>query len=220
MHLRLVAKCRVSNKRQYHLFCRPASGGRTPHQRGRLNDSGRATAATVKRGHVGSREATNFIGNCCWHLGNSEPPIFVQVRTFGARCFGIQIFKTTLNDRQLATKLRSQSMTAAQDSREPSPSHAKTEKDRPGAEDNGKVEENISEPTYPTGGRLVIICLALCLTVFISALSNTIVATAVPTITAAFHSYDDIGWYTSGELITVSLRRNCKFHTGRDVTDF
>ena len=102
-------------------------------------------------------------------------------------------------------------MTAAQDSREPSPSHPNTEKGHLGAEDNGKVEENISEPTYPTGSRLVLICLALCLTVFISALSNTIVATAIPTITAAFHSYDDIGWYTSGELFTVSPKRGCKF---------
>ena len=55
--------------------------------------------------------------------------------------------------------------------------------------------------------RLTTICIALSLTVFISALSNTIIATAIPTITAAFDSYEDIGWYSSGELITVRATR-------------
>ena len=60
------------------------------------------------------------------------------------------------------------------------------------------------ESMYPSGLRLATICLALSTAVFIAALSNTIIATAIPRITDAFDSYDDIGWYSSGELITVS----------------
>ncbi|KAK4546951.1 hypothetical protein LTR36_001683 [Oleoguttula mirabilis] len=63
----------------------------------------------------------------------------------------------------------------------------------PGGDDN---------TVYPTGARLALLCIALCSSVFIVALSNTIISTAIPTITSVFNSYDDIGWYSSGELIT------------------
>ena len=51
---------------------------------------------------------------------------------------------------------------------------------------------------YPKGMRLAIIMLALCLAVFLMALDNSIIATAIPKITDQFHSLDDIGWYASG----------------------
>ena len=74
-------------------------------------------------------------------------------------------------------------------------------------QDNGKLDDNApgdnTEPVYPTGVRLALICLALCATVFLVALSNTIIATAIPSITSAFDSYSDVGWYSSGEFITV-----------------
>ena len=40
---------------------------------------------------------------------------------------------------------------------------------------------------------------ALCLSVFLVALDNSIIATPIPKITDEFHSIDDIGWYGSGE---------------------
>ncbi|KAJ5976581.1 MFS transporter [Penicillium waksmanii] len=62
-----------------------------------------------------------------------------------------------------------------------------------------------SEPTtfiYPSGLKLVLIFVALCLTVFLVALDQTIIATAIPTITSQFHSVEDIGWYGSAFLLT------------------
>ena len=50
---------------------------------------------------------------------------------------------------------------------------------------------------YPTGIKLALISIALCLSVFLMALDNTIIATAIPSITNQFHSQTDIGWYGS-----------------------
>ena len=47
---------------------------------------------------------------------------------------------------------------------------------------------------YPQGVKLATIILALCLAVFLVALDQTIISTAIPKITDAFHSVDDIGW--------------------------
>ncbi|CAK7563297.1 MAG: hypothetical protein SEPTF4163_001162 [Sporothrix epigloea] len=57
---------------------------------------------------------------------------------------------------------------------------------------------------YPTGMRLGLIMLALCLAVFLMALDNSIIATAIPKITDQFHSLDDIGWYASAYLLTTA----------------
>lgn len=58
------------------------------------------------------------------------------------------------------------------------------------------------EPEYPTGAKLGIIIASLCLSVFLMALDNTIIATAIPKITDHFHSIDDVGWYGSAYLLT------------------
>ncbi|KAL8713504.1 MAG: hypothetical protein Q9220_002366 [cf. Caloplaca sp. 1 TL-2023] len=58
------------------------------------------------------------------------------------------------------------------------------------------------EPEYPTGAKLTIITISLCLSVFLMALDNTIIATAIPTITDHFNSLDDVGWYGSAYLLT------------------
>ncbi|CAG8946624.1 unnamed protein product [Penicillium salamii] len=50
--------------------------------------------------------------------------------------------------------------------------------------------------------RLVFIFVALCLTVFLVALGQTIIATAIPTIISEFHSAEDIGWHGSAFLLT------------------
>ena len=58
------------------------------------------------------------------------------------------------------------------------------------------------EVIYPSGLKLAIITLALCLSIFLVALDNTIIATAIPTITNRFNSLGDVGWYGSAYLLT------------------
>lgn len=55
---------------------------------------------------------------------------------------------------------------------------------------------------YPSGVKLLLITLALCLSVFLVALDNTIIATAIPKITDHFNSLGDVGWYGSSYLLT------------------
>ena len=55
---------------------------------------------------------------------------------------------------------------------------------------------------YPTGAKLAVILAALCLSVFLLALDNTIIATAIPKITDHFNSLGDVGWYGSSYLLT------------------
>ncbi|KAI1382026.1 putative efflux pump [Hypoxylon crocopeplum] len=57
---------------------------------------------------------------------------------------------------------------------------------------------------YPDGLKLGLITLALCLSVFLMALDNAIIATAIPKITDAFHSLPDVGWYGSAYLLTTA----------------
>ncbi|KUL83867.1 hypothetical protein ZTR_06584 [Talaromyces verruculosus] len=52
---------------------------------------------------------------------------------------------------------------------------------------------------YPSGPKLFLIILALCLSVFLMALDNSIIATAIPKITDQFNSLDDVGWYGSAQ---------------------
>ncbi|KAJ7165618.1 major facilitator superfamily domain-containing protein [Mycena crocata] len=64
---------------------------------------------------------------------------------------------------------------------------------------------NQEEPIeYPEGLKLFLITLALGLSVFLIALDNTIIATAIPKITDHFRSLDDVGWYGSAYLLTTS----------------
>lgn len=80
------------------------------------------------------------------------------------------------------------------------------------AEDNGEskevaadaeaAEEPEDESKYLSGIKLVILSLGLCLTTFVIALDNTIIATAIPKITTVFNSLEDVGWYGSSYLLT------------------
>lgn len=58
------------------------------------------------------------------------------------------------------------------------------------------------EPEYPTGAKLGIIIASLCLSVFLMALDNTIIATAIPKITDHFKALNDVGWF-----VTISFQR-------------
>ncbi|KAI9831282.1 MAG: MFS sugar transporter [Phylliscum demangeonii] len=64
-----------------------------------------------------------------------------------------------------------------------------------------EIEED--ESHYPHGLKLGLICLALALAVFLVALDQTIIATAIPRITDQFKALDDVGWYGSSFLFTV-----------------
>ncbi|KAJ7618232.1 putative HC-toxin efflux carrier [Mycena rosella] len=72
--------------------------------------------------------------------------------------------------------------------------------------DEKLAADNVSEELveYPEGVKLVLISLALCLSVFLVALDNTIIATAIPKITDQFKSLDDVGWYGSAYLLTTA----------------
>ncbi|KAI4166336.1 MAG: hypothetical protein LQ342_000226 [Letrouitia transgressa] len=63
---------------------------------------------------------------------------------------------------------------------------------------------NDDHTEYPRGIKLFLICLALCLSVFLVALDNSIIATPIPKITDEFNSIDDIGWYGSAYLLTTA----------------
>ena len=58
------------------------------------------------------------------------------------------------------------------------------------------------EANYPKGLKLASLITALCLGVFLVALDQTIIATAIPKITDHFHSVNDIGWYGSAYFLT------------------
>ncbi|KAF8209845.1 major facilitator superfamily domain-containing protein [Mycena galopus ATCC 62051] len=79
----------------------------------------------------------------------------------------------------------------------------------PPASSTEKAAGNLPEKhiEYPTGMKLGLISLALCLSMFLAALArtdNTIIAVAIPKITDQFHSLDDIGWYGSAYLLTAA----------------
>ncbi|EON98258.1 putative efflux pump antibiotic resistance protein [Phaeoacremonium minimum UCRPA7] len=55
---------------------------------------------------------------------------------------------------------------------------------------------------YPHGGRLVVIMAALCSAMFLTALDQTIIGTAIPRITDEFHGLDKVSWYASAYFMT------------------
>jgi MFS family permease len=68
--------------------------------------------------------------------------------------------------------------------------------------DEAAAEEQEDESKYLSGIKLAILSLGLCLTTFVIALDNTIIATAIPKITTVFNSLEDVGWYGSSYLLT------------------
>ncbi|KAJ7454683.1 putative efflux pump antibiotic resistance protein [Mycena latifolia] len=72
-----------------------------------------------------------------------------------------------------------------------------------------------SEDDYPHGMKLGLLTLALCLSVFLLALDNTIISTAIPKITDQFNSLDDVGWYGSAYLLATAATQLLfgKFYT-------
>ena len=67
------------------------------------------------------------------------------------------------------------------------------------------VENDAEDETkYPGGFKLAVLTFGLCMALFVVALDNTIIATAIPRITTVFDSLDDVGWYGSSYLLTTT----------------
>ncbi|KAM5481350.1 hypothetical protein McanCB56680_004250 [Microsporum canis] len=62
--------------------------------------------------------------------------------------------------------------------------------------------QDANEPDYPHGIKLAVVIGSLAASVFLVALDETIITTAIPKITNDFHSINDIGWYGSAYFIT------------------
>lgn len=62
--------------------------------------------------------------------------------------------------------------------------------------------EEDSEVVYPQGLPRILIIVCLCMSVFLVALDQTIIAPALGAITGQFNSTKDIGWYGSAYLLT------------------
>ncbi|PVH78622.1 MFS general substrate transporter [Cadophora sp. DSE1049] len=83
------------------------------------------------------------------------------------------------------------------------------------SQDNSSLdpEKNTPEPAteepvedeseYLTGLKLSLVVLGLCLAVLLVGLDNSILSTAIPTITTKFNSLEDVGWYGSAFLVCV-----------------
>lgn len=58
--------------------------------------------------------------------------------------------------------------------------------------------------SYPSGPKLTLMIISICLAIFLVALDQTIIAPALGAITAEFSSVKDIGWYGSAYLLTAT----------------
>ncbi len=63
---------------------------------------------------------------------------------------------------------------------------------------------NVERISYPSGPKLWLIMFSLCCAIFLVALDQTIISTAIPKITDDFSSITDIGWYGSAYLLTAT----------------
>ena len=59
-----------------------------------------------------------------------------------------------------------------------------------------------ADPEYPGVFKAFLIVVSLFITVFLVALDQTIIGTAIPKITDQFHSVQDVGWYGSAYFLT------------------
>jgi len=66
------------------------------------------------------------------------------------------------------------------------------------------LDEQNDDSKYPGGAKLAVLAFGLCMAIFVVALDNTIIATAIPRITTVFNSLNDVGWYGSSYLLTTT----------------
>ncbi|KAH0559978.1 hypothetical protein GP486_003494 [Trichoglossum hirsutum] len=67
-----------------------------------------------------------------------------------------------------------------------------------------KLDSHSDSIVYPGKVQVTFITIALCLSILLVALDQTIVATAVPKITDHFQALDDVAWYGSAYLLTTA----------------
>lgn len=79
---------------------------------------------------------------------------------------------------------------------------SKNDKENPSSVTSAMIEG--SETVYPTGLKLVIIMGSLLLGTTLMSLDTTIISVATPTITAEFHTLNDVGWYGAAYLMTLT----------------
>lgn len=72
------------------------------------------------------------------------------------------------------------------------------------SDNHNRVLGEGDEHVYPKGLTRILIIFAVCLSVFLVALDQTIIAPALGAITAHFGSVKDIGWYGSAYLLTAT----------------
>ncbi|PYH70137.1 MDR family MFS transporter [Aspergillus vadensis CBS 113365] len=71
--------------------------------------------------------------------------------------------------------------------------------------DSIQSEGSTNQATTPTETwRLAIVIVSLCCGTFLVALDTTIISVAVPSISTTFQAFDDVGWYGSAYLLTVT----------------
>lgn len=76
--------------------------------------------------------------------------------------------------------------------------------------DATRPQNEQDEPEYPGVFAAVLIVVSLFTTVFLVALDQTFIGTAIPKITDQFHSVEDVGWYGSAYFLTsTSLQPTC-----------
>ncbi|KAL2391895.1 MFS-type efflux pump MFS1 [Exophiala dermatitidis] len=81
------------------------------------------------------------------------------------------------------------------------------ENEMPPKSDESASSNAASQDTSPhTSGRTIVLLLGVCLSVFLVALDNTILSTAIPRIVDEFKALDRVSWYGSAYLLT-----NCSF---------
>ncbi|KAI9808661.1 MAG: hypothetical protein M1825_003812 [Sarcosagium campestre] len=81
---------------------------------------------------------------------------------------------------------------------------SKKEEDNVVERTSEEVENDEVVAQYPGGWSLAILTFGLAMAIFVVALDNTIIATAIPRITTVFNSLNDVGWYGSSYLLTTT----------------
>ncbi|RKU40703.1 hypothetical protein DL546_003208 [Coniochaeta pulveracea] len=69
-------------------------------------------------------------------------------------------------------------------------------------QENEKAKVEINDDDYPKGIRLMVLCSASLVAVFLISLDQTIVGTAIPKITDEFHGIADVSWYAAAYFMT------------------
>lgn len=76
--------------------------------------------------------------------------------------------------------------------------------DHPSKSPDATIAAPKPEEQYPSTWRLAVIIASLCFGTLLIALDNTILTVAIPRITTVFNSLNDVGWYGSAYLLSIT----------------